>query len=397
MKTNVIHQGDAKEVLYELPESSVHMSMTSPPYYGLRDYGHDEQIGLEQTLDKYVQDLVEVGRGLKHCLRDDGSWWLNLGDTYSGGGGAAGKPDDWDDLHDDDNYPDDPPAKVTKFGQKNKMLVPYRVAMALQRDGWIIRNDATWLKLNPMPESVKDRLTTTTEQIFHLVQEPDYWYDLDAIREPHKKSSHKRAEYSFEGNRNWEPWSSSGVTQKTALDPNGKNPGDVFKVTVQPYSEAHFAVYPSELCEKPIKASCPPKVCAECGTGYERDVEVIKTDRSGDRRQRDLPDPDSDSPKTWNEGQVDMTPDKRKVKGWKQSCDCNTQETESGVVLDMFAGAGTTCLMAKALGRDYVGIELKEEYIEMANERIKNDWKDHRDKEELKKAGKLNAASKVEW
>ena len=164
--TNDIHTGDARDTLAELPESSVHMVMTSPPYFGLRDYGVDGQIGLEDELDEYIAELVDVFREVRRVLRPDGSAWLNLGDSYAQTG--SGQPTD--------SYKestDAPEPRGDSFGRKNKMLVPHRVAIALQEDGWIVRNDVTWAKPNPMPSSVKDRLNTTTEQVFHLVPEPD--------------------------------------------------------------------------------------------------------------------------------------------------------------------------------------------------------------------------------
>jgi len=304
---NEIITGDVRETLPELPESSVHMCMTSPPYFGLRDYGDDEQIGLEESLDEYISELVAVGDDLRRVLRDDGSWWLNLGDSYG------------------DN--------------KQKMLVPHRVAIALQEAGWVVRNDVTWVKPNPMPQSVKDRLNTTTEQIFHLTPQPDYWYDLDAIREPYaektkiaKKNGHsvsgeKRTRDDSPGNHD-----EGGLYAKSReeqMNSAGKNPGDVFEITTEPFPDAHFAVYPSALCDKPIKASCPPTVCAECGAPYERESE-----------------------------------------GWSQTCECDTDDTEPGIVIDPFAGAGTTLLKAKQLGRRFVGVELNAEYADMARARV---------------------------
>jgi len=287
---NEIITGDVRDVLSELPESSVHMCMTSPPYWQLRDYGDgtvavwngdddcdhewevadevrrggsntqenppdvggnqhaqgtgirgsgvesDEcrrcgawrgQLGLEPVREQYVENLVTVFRHIRRVLRPDGSAWLNIGDTYK---------------------------------NKQKNLIPHRVAIALQSDGWVVRNDVTWVKPNPMPSSVKDRLNTTTEQIFHLTPQPDYWYDLDAIREPHEQDNafeKKRGSIT----RNGQP----GERCEPEPHPAGKNPGDVFEITTKPFADAHFAVYPPALCEKPIKASCPPQVCADCG------------------------------------------------------------------------------------------------------------------------------------
>ena len=349
--TNSVLTGDVRERLDDLPDDSVHMVMTSPPYFGLRDYGHDDQIGLEDELDAYIEELVAVFRDLRRVLRADGSAWLNLGDSYA--------------------------------GDKNKMLVPHRVAIALQSDGWVVRNDVTWLKPNPMPSSVKDRLNTTTEQVFHLVPEPDYWYDLDAIREAHTVSDPERNNRS-----EWvESTQENHNGKRAGGHPAGKNPGDVFEVTTKPFPDAHFAVYPPELCEKPLKATCPPTVCAECGSPYEREVERTTFDAEyGVCDEQATVDPDdvaqqhADRPNNYGstEGRnlggrqyrkwKANNPDE--FKGWMATCECETDDTEPGIALDPFAGAGTTLLKAKALGRRFVGIELNAEYADMARARI---------------------------
>jgi len=347
--TETIHTGDCLEVLSTIPESSVHMCMTSPPYFGLRDYDTEGQIGLEDNLDDYISKLVAVGDKLRRVLRDDGSWWLNLGDSYS------------------DN--------------KQKMLVPHRVAIALQETGWVVRNDATWVKSNPMPQSVKDRLNTTTEQIFHLTPEPDYWYDLDAIREPYAEKTNvaKKNGHSVSGEKrtrddspgNHDEGGLYAKSREEQMNPAGKNPGDVFETTTEQFSGAHFAVYPAELCEKPIKSSCPPKVCADCAAPYEREVEnkglggeaVIQDNERPAAEERDVSESSllRTNGRTWRE---------REFKGWSQICDCNTNKTDPGIALDPFAGAGTTCLKAKELGRRFIGIELNPEYADMARSRI---------------------------
>jgi DNA modification methylase len=360
---NDIHCGDAAETLQAMPASSVHCVMTSPPYFGLRDYGVDGQIGLEDSLDQYVEELVAAGRELRRVLRDDGSWWLNLGDSYAGSWG--GQSHDADENHEAESTPAKHPARNASLGRKQKMLVPHRVAIALQRDGWVVRNDVTWVKPNPMPSSVKDRLNTTTEQIFHLTPQPDYWYDLDAIREPHKEQSYKRRKrvdtprYGPE-ETGLKPHSAIG---DGSLHPAGKNPGDVFEVTVQPFPDAHFAVYPPALCETPIKASCPPTVCGGCGAPYERDVERESGEYEYSERA------DAVGGRTQSSDTMKRRPTAEHV-GWSQSCDCDTDATEPGIVLDPFAGAGTTCLVAKRLGRRFIGIDLNPEYVAMAQQRV---------------------------
>lgn len=367
--TNQIHTGDATETLSELPDSSVHMMMTSPPYFGLRDYGVDGQIGLEESLDEYIAELVDVFREVRRVLRPDGSAWLNLGDSYAGSGRGS-----WEEPTDDvkESYvPSDLPERNDRLGRKNKMLVPHRVAIALQDDGWIVRNDVTWVKPNPMPSSVKDRLNTTTEQVFHLTPEPDYWYDLDAIREPHSERSIERmSEGPVNANTDGRG-TNDDLNPDQLCDPAGKNPGDVFEVTTKPFPEAHFAVYPPELVEKPLKATCPPRVCAECGAPYEREVE--DSGLAGEAKIQDGERPAADerdvsdssllrtNGRTWRD---------REHVGWRQPCDCDTDTTEAGIALDPFAGAGTTCLVAKEHARRFIGIDLNPEYVAMAQQRL---------------------------
>jgi DNA modification methylase len=421
--TNDINQGDAAERLAEMPAASVHCVMTSPPYFGLRDYGVDGQIGLDDSLDEYIADLLDVASELRRVLREDGSWWLNLGDTFAGSWGAQSKSDEAN-QRDRDAYPGKNPARSGTLRRKSKMLVPHRVAIALEDAGWIVRADCPWVKPNPMPHPVKDRLHEHKEFIFHLTPEPDYWFDLDAVREPHQESSVQRASRSYfeasgtdaDAYPTRESDEYIGTEPEDALHPNGKNPGDVFEVSVKPFPEAHFAVYPPELCETPIKASCPPTVCAECGTPYERqtaDVPVWERDRSTIEREQlrkaldrfeesDLSVDHLEAARAKgfsdaaagkqqigagrNTDEVDrlaaeakrvlggyfreITMTAHETVGWSQACDCASDATEAGIVLDPFAGAGTTCLVAKRLGRRFVGIDLNPEYVAMAQRRV---------------------------
>ena len=357
MKTNVIHTGDCLEALQRFPDGCVNSVMTSPPYWNLRDYGEADQLGLEDTPEEFVENLAAVFDEVKRVLRDDGSLWLNLGDTY-------------------DN--------------KDLQQIPARVALELQDRGWILRNRVTWAKPNPMPQSVKDRLNDTTEAIFHFVKNKDYWYDLDAIREPHK-SYDEMVEAENTGRNNGIGKDNPDKTQhqlyghtsrnehaERGYHTAGKNPGDVFEVTTKPFPDAHFAVYPPELCEKPIKATAPPQVCVECGAPYEREVErqsypgEHKTKESADTQYNQEGSKRNDAGRNlggrqyrkWKKNNPD------EFKGWTPTCDCDTDATESGIVLDPFAGAGTTLLKAKDLGRRFVGIELNPEYADMARARI---------------------------
>lgn len=413
---NDIHVGDARDL--PLPDSSIHCVMTSPPYFGQRDYGVDGQIGLEESLGDFVDELVEVGEEIRRVLRPDGNWWLNLGDSFAGSWGAQSKSDEAN-HRDRDAYPGKNPARNGTLRRKSKMLSPHRVAIALQDAGWVVRSDAVWSKPNPMPHSVKDRLHEHKEFVFHLTPEPMYWFDLDAVREStdtqlDPEEYEKHLGESFHDHSNDEEQRMSQGSKASVTHPNGKNPGDILEVTVKQFPEAHFAVYPPELCELPIKSSCPPVVCAGCGRPYERVNEAgdIRSNPN-DRRQKaeavrladehDLTDEhleavrrvgfhddgisnhehdggfekvDRETAELAREVQEalgsyarEFWTVPRESAGWTQACDCETDETEAGIVLDPFAGAGTTCLVAKRLRRRFVGIDLNPDYVALAQRR----------------------------
>jgi len=381
--TNDVHQGDVTETLAEMPESSVHCVITSPPYFGLRDYGVDGQIGLEDSLDEYIDTLVDVGRELRRVLRDDGVWWLNLGDSFASkprGNNNPGESTGLNNNAESFDAQDSGQDTTGEFGKKQKMLVPHRVAIALQDSGWFVRSDAIWSKPNPMPSPVKDRLNEQKEFLFQLTPSADYWFDLDAIREPHSERSLERTGRCDKAARGF-PGKEQTMDPEQFCHPHGKNPGDVLEVTVKPFPEAHFAVYPPELVETPLKASCPPVVCAGCGTPYERQVERTSPPKHEGRDNGNR----LDESEAGNVGEGGLGPRfsqmsgqeyvewKRehpdRFDGWSQECDCDTDETEPGIVLDPFAGAGTTCVVAKDLGRRFIGIDLNPDYVALAQKR----------------------------
>lgn len=429
---NQVLCGDCVEVMKTLPNESVDMSMFSPPYWGLRDYGIIGQIGLEEHPSKYVEKMVEVCQEVKRVLKKTGSMYIVIGDTYFGGGAHSGTKSMGKLATLKVRKEFESTGEMIGFGLKNwvgikdngwlqpKQLlgIPWRVTVALQEDGWILRNDIIWHKPNCMPSSVKDRLTNSYEHIFHFVKSRKYYYDLDAIREkpisvkpsgnkqrkpslqprnshvgrsipwdpmkkakqyrrrdstfqivptesPHRSSKDVigRYEGKFEGfgekaekygsprARNERVVNKVGMHHGSSLtkgrachyesqqiednpegknpgdvikwtsipgqapqgnfghggthgnlfdNPNGKNPADFWNITTKPFKGAHFAVYPEEVCIKPIKSSCPQK----------------------------------------------------------------------GVVLDLMCGSGTTLVVAKKLGRNYIGIELNGDYIIIAKKRL---------------------------
>jgi len=265
-----VHLGDCLASLKTMESESVNTCVTSPPYFGLRDYGVDGQIGLEETPEQYVAKLVEVFREVRRVLRDDGTLWLNLGDSYAGSGmGAA-------------NYPDCASEKQKSnlgsttakgrggmtYGLKPKDLIgiPWRVAFALQADGWYLRQDIIWHKPNPMPESVTDRCTKSHEYIFLLSKSQKYHYDNEAIKEPSTGGT-KGASASFkrEDSKRGEsicpnsPMPTHRPDRPDVFyDGDTRNKRSVWTVSTKPYSGAHFAVFPPDLIEPCILAGCPP-------------------------------------------------------------------------------------------------------------------------------------------
>jgi DNA modification methylase len=312
-----ILKGDCIEMMKSLPDQSVNCCVTSPPYFGLRDYGHEGQIGLESTPDDYVAKLVAVFREVKRVLRDDGTLWLNLGDSYSrspakGGSGPNGKNENrWGyataqsaKIGSSDRAvgrAERPGSRSGGLGEKQLLGIPWRVSFALQADGWYLRQDIIWHKPNPMPESVTDRCTKAHEYIFLLSKSPRYFYDAEAIKEPAASSSIARLSQPNLASQ----VGSARVPGKTngnmkAVGSEMRNPRSVWTVNTQPYKGAHFATFPLNLIRPCILAGCP--------TG--------------------------------------------------------------GTVLDPFGGSGTTAQVAMEEGRKAILCELNPEYIALIQERL---------------------------
>lgn len=306
-----IVRGDALESLAAFPDQSVNCCVTSPPYFGLRDYGMAGQMGLESTPQEYVDSMVNLFRDVRRVLRDDGTLWLNLGDSYfsttkgSGGSNPATSPKQaWKGAENGQAFtPIKLSAGASNCKPKDLIGIPWRVAFALQADGWYLRQDIIWAKPNPMPESVRDRCTKSHEYIFLLAKSEKYYFDAKAIQEPAA----------------WERWGDQKNTKtlvgaanlagnKTkaelqALGGGVKNKRDVWTITTKPYKDAHFATFPPDLIEPCILAGCP----------------------------------------------------------------------EGGVVLDPFGGSGTTGMVAQRHARRAVLLELNPAYVDLAVKRITGD------------------------
>ena len=244
--------GDCIEVLQVLEAGSVHTCVTSPPYFGLRDYGHDGQIGLESTPDEYVAKLVAVFREVRRVLREDGTLWLNLGDSYAANRSYQVTDQKWRDVGNGK-------GSAVPDGLKPKDLIgiPWRVAFALQADGWYLRSDIIWHKPNPMPESVMDRPTSAHEHVFLLAKSERYYYDADAIAEPSINAGRVVSYTGTQKNDGHENRTYPGAKPRDIEVAPTRNRRNVWTVATKPYSEAHFAVYPPDLIEPCILAGCP--------------------------------------------------------------------------------------------------------------------------------------------
>jgi DNA modification methylase len=411
--------GDAREHLARFEPRSVQTCITSPPYFGLRDYGHDRQIGLEQTPEDYIESLVGVFREVRRVLTDDGTLWLNLGDSYAGSNkkvmadgtiveGAKQRTSAGTMLG---SIPKSRPIDGLK--PKDLIGIPWRVAFALQADGWYLRSDIIWHKPNPMPESVTDRPTKSHEYLFLLTKNVKYYYNHEAIKEPAIDGDHPR--------KVLKPYDSSGgsLAPHTGLrkaDGYGstRNKRDVWTINTKPFKGAHFAVMPEALVEPCILAGSQPEgkrcdcdevIATPIGTGIIEDPTLL-TGRAGMNRPRR--DDEGTRPITRREQrghaeQLKASPHRDQMeqeagpafahyirtdksgarpvrpalldewieRGWISEVPaCDHPSFPADLVLDPFTGSGTVGVVAKRHGREFVGVELNPQYAEMAEQRI---------------------------
>ena len=394
-----------ERVWEKIQDESIQCVVTSPPYWGLRDYGIPGQLGLEKTPEEYVANMASVFRFIWKKLRKDGVVWLNLGDTYAGSGAGTNdyrtpasislsKPE----LYDGPRPQNKVPAGLKA---KDLCMIPARVALALQADGWYLRSEIVWFKRNPMPESVTDRPTKAHEMIYLLTKSPKYYYDQEAVRVPQKESSIERAHYSQIGFNKSK--SASGTvnyinnpntieeTQRKAIEGMGANLKTVWDIPTQSFNGAHFATFPEKIPELCIKAGTSEKgACSKCGSPWVRVVaktnplRSLNKGRNGFRPDEIKMEADKGASSA---GCVDV-----KTLGWKPSCKCGGYFVQSDssrriekhswyrshwqervaakfpptvpcIVFDPFAGSGTTLRVAKRMNRDFVGIELNPKYI----------------------------------
>jgi len=440
MTTRII-TGDARTAMADIPDGSIQCCVTSPPYFGLRDYGTatweggdpacdhakerrprserpdahgfgtravlaaqdagsgayrstcgkcgavrvDTQIGLEPTMAEYIANLVAVFREVRRALRDDGTLWLNLGDSYVSSP-RGNKPGDLSTSSLTNPERQDGVARGSTLNAgmglkpKDLMMVPARVALALQDDGWWLRSKIVWHKPNPMPESVTDRPTNSYEEVFLLTKRARYYYDADAIAEPVAGQSVERNNDQHPRNGG-SPHAAHGSSQgngRIQTKATGRNARNVWTITTAPYAAAHFATFPPEIPRRCILAGTSERgQCPACGAPWTRVVE--RESNWQERKALGGTAGNVGASVTYQNGvhggrvNHDLQGTSRFI-GWSPSCACvDAGEPVPQTVLDPFSGAGTTGLVADRLGRHYIGIELNPEYVALSESRIRND------------------------
>ena len=446
MKHKIIF-ADVIDGLRSLPDQCIQCVVTSPPYYNMRDYNVDGQIGLESSPEEYVNKIVEVFREVRRVLRDDGSVWLNLGDSYAGGSKKLTKDlqqrinSDGDVIENDRQTTFKSVLNCLKV--KDLIGIPWGVAFALRTDGWYLRSAIIWNKTNGMPEAVTDRPTSSYDHIFLLSKKAQYFYDQEAVREPQTgnacsmrtRANPKTVNRSGKhGNIRANESFIKSISQYTEI-PGGRNLRNIWAIPTQPVSELHFATFPQALVEPCVKAGTSERgCCPQCGAPWRRITEKGEpledwkkecgADSKGEyhgtsKKHKNLMEKgqkihsmhikaaqnkqDLLGKRTytgfnqrWKTSQQNASDVKRRILDgmrqktytWQPTCACEIKEVVPCTVLDPFLGSGTTMLVARDLNRSCVGIELNPEYNSIIRKRLRMNEQLFEEMYEVKTIGK---------
>lgn len=452
LKFNKVHCQHVLDGLRQLPDESVDVVITSPPYWNLRDYGklteiiwdgtpnckhifnkkiikkrsggekssktghHQKgighfvsssqfcskcnawkgQLGLEPDFHLYINHLLDIFDEIKRVLKTTGTCWINSGDTYGGSGNASGhKKNTKNAGRTTISYrATKGNQKLTKKYEKCLLAIPERFILGMIERGWILRNKIIWYKPNHMPSSVKDRFANSWEYLLLFSKSKKYFFDLDAVREAYKGGITPKEHLT--GHRDWDndPLNIRGKGGHSVMkfSPKGKNPDDVIEdntntwekglkdywnIATKPFKEAHFAVFPEKLIERPIMAGCPRYVCKKCGTP-KLHIKVGGNQNAFNIRVRDVQRRKfKHSDRKASKGEVSSYQEDNYISKPRNKiifgCNCNAG-FKQGIVLDPFMGSGTTAVVARRLGRNFIGFELNPEYVKIAEKRLRRAW-----------------------
>jgi len=384
---NHIYNIDTNEGLNLLDKESVDMCVTSPPYYGLRNYGNgNNQLGLENHPVAYVKHLCDVFDKVKYVLKKTGTCWVNIGDTYSckpvgnftGGGKEFVR-------RNTTGIEQSGVMDKTKTGirEKSLIMIPFRFAIEMTNRGWILRNTIIWHKPNCMPCSVKDRFTVDFEYLFFFSKNKKYHfeqqfepYKIDSLKRACRAKHAKGSAYSIQTERQHTGYKNMQErAQKGEIDsvqPDGRNMRTVWTISTKPFKGAHFAVFPEKLIETPIRAGCPEYICKKCGKARTKIIERLKA-------PLEVFTNTTKPPEAMRLSGKEIKGCGQKLQNWREEhpqkivgltdCGCNAG-FEPGIVLDPFIGSGTTAVVCKKLGCKYIGFEINKEYCKIAKNRI---------------------------
>lgn len=397
-----IYQGHALDVLRGMPAGSVDCVITSPPYWGLRAYKTEPiiwddhagcehewgdqqgsfclkchawngELGLEPTIELYVSHLLVVFDEVKRVLKKTGTLWVNMGDSYAAS--APGHCRTWQHGNDDNRDSSMERRTTLNLGisAKSLCLIPERFALGMVERGWILRNNIIWVKSNPMPESVKDRFTGTYEYVYFFTKAQRYWFEQQFEQYTEPMNRWGGDILKADGESTWDKGTGQASYRDRNMRPNslGRNKRDVWEINTQPYPGAHFAVFPEKLVETPILAGCAWAICKKCGKAREKIIDREITFHSGSGKSGNIPRGKWEGQEQETSGSYDirMGPKVEIIDKGYTDCRCDA-DFEPGVVMDIFAGSGTTGAVAKRLGRKYIGIELSDKYCKLHRKRL---------------------------